>query len=79
MGDRISPGRWRLYAITDERFSRGRSHLQVAEAVLRGGADVVQLREKEAGSGRLYRVALQLREITREAASEWPPRSKKLS
>ena len=67
MDDRISPGRWRLYAITDERFARGRSHLQVAEAVLRGGADVLQLRDKDAPTGRLYRVALQLRKITREA------------
>lgn len=67
MDERISPGRWRLYAITDERFARGRSHLQVAEAVLRGGADVLQLRDKDAPSGRLYRVAMQLRKITREA------------
>jgi thiamine-phosphate pyrophosphorylase len=67
MDDRLSPGRWRLYAITDERISRGRSHLQVAEAVLRGGADVLQLRDKEAGGAKLYRVALQLRKLTREA------------
>jgi len=67
MDDRFSPGRWRLYAITDERIARGRSHLQVAEAVLRGGADVLQLRDKEAGGGKLYRVALQLRKLTREA------------
>ena len=67
MDDRFSPGRWRLYAITDERIARGRSHLQVAEAVLRGGADVLQLRDKEAGGGKLYRVALQLRKLTRDA------------
>src|SRR3990172_3147582 len=67
MDDRFSPGRWRLYAITDERIAGGRSHLQVAEAVLRGGADVLQLRDKEAGGGKLYRVALQLRKLTREA------------
>src|SRR3989304_2721502 len=67
MDDRFSPGRWRLYAITDERIARGRSHPRVAEAALRGGADVLQLRDKEAGGGKLYRVALQLRKLTREA------------
>ena len=67
MTDRFSAGLWRLYVITDEKVSRGRSHLQVAEAAIRGGADVLQLRDKEAGSGRLYRVALQLRKLTRDA------------
>jgi len=67
MTDRISPARWRLYVITDERVSRGRSHLQVAEAAIRGGADVLQLRDKESSSGRLFQVAMQLRRLTREA------------
>ncbi|UCD47534.1 MAG: thiamine phosphate synthase [Deltaproteobacteria bacterium] len=63
----LSPGRWRLYVITDEQLSRGRSHLQVVDAAIRGGADVVQLRDKTASSGRLYQVALSLRKLTREA------------
>jgi len=67
MTDRSSPGLWRLYVITDEKVSRGRSHLQVAEAAILGGADVLQLRDKEASSGLLYRVALQLRKLTRDA------------
>jgi thiamine-phosphate pyrophosphorylase len=67
MSDRISPGLWRLYVITDEKVSRGRSHLQVAEAAILGGADVLQLRDKEASGGLLYRVALQLRKLTRDA------------
>ena len=67
MTERSSPGLWRLYVITDEKISRGRSHLQVAEAAILGGADVLQLRDKEASSGRLYRVALQLRKLTRDA------------
>ena len=67
MSDRSSPGQWRLYVITDEKASRGRSHLQVAEAAILGGADVLQLRDKEAPSGRLYRVAMQLRKLTRDA------------
>src|SRR5512141_927851 len=67
MTDRSTPGLWRLYVITDEKASGGRSHLQVAEAAILGGADVIQLRDKEASSGRLYRVAMQLRKLTRDA------------
>jgi len=67
MTGRSSPVRWRLYVITDEQVSRGRSHLQVAEAAILGGADVLQLRDKESSGGRLFRVALQLRKLTREA------------
>lgn len=67
MTDRSSPARWRLYVITDEQVGRGRSHLQIAEAAILGGADVLQLRDKESSGGRLFRVALQLRKLTREA------------
>jgi thiamine-phosphate pyrophosphorylase len=67
MTDRSSPVRWRLYVITDEQVGRGRSHLQIAEAAILGGADVLQLRDKESSGGRLFRVALQLRKLTREA------------
>jgi thiamine-phosphate pyrophosphorylase len=67
MADRPSPARWRLYVITDERLGRGRSHLQIAEAAIRGGADVIQLRDKTASSRRLYDIALSLRRLTCEA------------
>jgi thiamine-phosphate pyrophosphorylase len=67
MTDRSSPVRWRLYVITDEQVGRGRSHLQIAEAAILGGADVLQLRDKESSGGRLFRVALQLRKLTLEA------------
>jgi len=67
MTDRTSPGLWRLHVITDAKASRGRSHLQVAEAAIAGGADVLQLRDKEASGGALYREALQLRKVTRDA------------
>ncbi len=62
-----SPAMWRLYVITDERVGRGRSHLQIAEGAIRGGADAIQLRDKEASGGRLFGVALGLRRLTREA------------
>ena len=67
MSDTISPHRWRLYLITDARQSRGRSHRQVVEAAIEGGADAVQLRDKAAPAGTLYQVARELREITRKA------------
>lgn len=67
MTDRISPGLWRLHVLTDRKASRGRSHLQVARAAIAGGADVIQLRDKDASSGGLYREALQLRTLTRKA------------
>lgn len=67
MTDRISAGLWRLHVLTDSKASRGRSHLQVAEEAIAGGADVLQLRDKEASSGRLYMEALRLRKLTRDA------------
>jgi thiamine-phosphate pyrophosphorylase len=67
MTGRPAPARWRLYVITDERLGRGRSHLEIAEAAIRGGADVVQLRDKAASSHRLYDIALQMRRLTRDA------------
>jgi len=67
MEERFLPSAWRLYVITDERVSRGRSHLEVAEAAIRGGADVIQLRDKTLESGELYRIAVALRRITRAA------------
>lgn len=63
----LPPARWRLCVITDERLGRGRSHLRIAEAAIRGGTDVVQLRDKAASGRRLYEAALQLRRLTREA------------
>ncbi len=67
MIDRNSPGLWRLHVLTDRMTSRGRSHLEVAEAAIAGGADVLQLRDKDASSGLLYEEALRLRELTRGA------------
>jgi thiamine-phosphate pyrophosphorylase len=67
MIDRSSPALWRLYVITDERLGRGRSHVQIAEAAIRGGADVIQLRDKTASGRRLYEVARRLRTLTGEA------------
>ena len=67
MSKLMNPREWRLYVVTDEKLSRGRSHVEVAEAAIRGGADVIQLRDKTAESGELYRIALELRKLTLDA------------
>ncbi|GAB4329311.1 MAG: thiamine phosphate synthase [Candidatus Zixiibacteriota bacterium] len=67
MTSHADPRKWRLYAITDETLSRDRTHTEITQAVLAGGADVVQLRDKTAWGRRLYDVARQMRELTRRA------------
>lgn len=55
----------KLYVITGENYHRGRELLDVMEAAIRGGADVVQLRDKEAAPAELLEKARALRELTR--------------
>ena len=38
---------WRVYVIADASGDRGRSHLEIAEAAIRGGATAIQLRMKD--------------------------------
>lgn len=52
-----------IYAITDEIISPGTTHVQVAEAALRGGASVIQLRDKTASDERLTRIGMEIRKI----------------
>ncbi|OUM95426.1 MAG: thiamine-phosphate pyrophosphorylase [Thermobacillus sp. ZCTH02-B1] len=56
---------FRLYAITGEPYHPGRDLIDVMEAAIRGGADVVQLRDKETPPSRLLEKARALRELTR--------------
>jgi len=62
---------WRLYIITDEELSGGRSHIEIAKAAIAGGADVIQLRDKKADSHSLYEAALQIRKMTREGGVQF--------
>lgn len=55
---------FKLYVITDERYHPGRNMLDVIEEALRGGADVVQLRDKHASKREIYQKAVELRELT---------------
>jgi len=65
----IDPRLAGLYVITAANLRPGRTHQAVAEAAVRGGATVVQLREKEASTRELVALARDLRAITRAAGA----------
>lgn len=54
-----------LYVITDANLSRGRSHREVIAAAIRGGATIVQYREKNASTRHMIDAALELRDLCR--------------
>jgi thiamine-phosphate pyrophosphorylase len=56
-----------LYPVTCERLSAGRSNLDVLDAAIRGGAKIIQLREKELATADFSRMAVAFRKITAEA------------
>jgi thiamine-phosphate pyrophosphorylase len=56
---------FRLYAITGESYHPGRDLIDVMEAAIRGGADIVQLRDKETPPSELLAKARALRVLTR--------------
>ena len=56
-----------LYVILDRATARGRDLGTLLEAVIAGGCRMVQLREKEWPSGRLWPLAQHLRERCRRA------------
>jgi len=53
-----------LYAITGENYHPGRSMLEVMEAAIAGGADIIQLRAKDAPKHEVLEKARALRELT---------------
>lgn len=57
-----------LYVVTDEHLSHGKTHAEIAEEAVRGGASVIQLRDKTASSRDLYTVACSLRDICKGKA-----------
>lgn len=56
-----------LYGITAEKWSGGRSNLEVAADMIRGGIKVIQYREKDKSVLEKYRECVLLRTITKEA------------
>ena len=57
-----------IYGITAERFSQGRSNLEVVEKMIRGGITTIQYREKkhQKDVGEMYVECQQIRKLTRE-------------
>ncbi|MDD1729804.1 MAG: thiamine phosphate synthase [Methanospirillum sp.] len=58
---------YELYVVTDEGLSRGFTHLQIADLAVKGGADVIQLRDKNRSGKELYEVACVIHDITAKA------------
>jgi thiamine-phosphate pyrophosphorylase len=57
----------RLYCFSAGKFLAGRDPVEVVAAQIRGGADVIQLREKEMTQRGRLRLGQRLREVTKNA------------
>jgi thiamine-phosphate pyrophosphorylase len=55
-----------LYVVTDETLSRGLTHAEIARRSVVGGANVIQLRDKNKSSRELYEIACEIREFCRD-------------
>lgn len=62
----ISLDNIQLYCFSPGKFLRGRDPVELVSAQIRGGADVIQLREKEMGIRDRLEFGLKLRELTRQ-------------
>ncbi len=55
----------RLYLVTDQELSKGRTTTSVVEEALQGGVDIVQLREYSMTDWELFKVAQEVRLLTK--------------
>ena len=60
---RLNPDVLRLYLVTDQSLTRGRSLADVVAAAVQGGVSCVQLREKRLGTREFLAQALMLKEL----------------
>ena len=63
----ISCAHWQLYVIIDRAAVSARDPVEVASAAIRGGADVIQLRDKTGSARQQLETARRLRPLTRAA------------
>lgn len=63
-GREIDMKDFHLYLITGEQFHPHRNYLEVIEEAIQGGADIVQLREKNKTKKELLHMAIELRQLT---------------
>jgi thiamine-phosphate pyrophosphorylase len=55
-----------LYVVTDRNKANGLAHAEIARRATKGGANVIQLRDKHLSRRELYLTALEVRQVTRE-------------
>lgn len=58
-----------IYCLTAEKFSNGRSNIDVVADMLESGIKIVQYREKTKKAGAKYQECLKIREMTRQAGA----------
>jgi thiamine-phosphate pyrophosphorylase len=58
-----------LYVVTDEKLRPGLTHKKIALESVSGGADIIQLRDKEMTGRELFIAACEIREITNLAGA----------
>ncbi len=58
-----------IYCLTGEKFSLGRSNIEVVQAMLDNGIKLVQYREKEKKAGAKFEECKLIREMTRKAGA----------
>jgi len=58
-----------LYIITYALPEPGRGHLDVARAAIEGGADALQLRDKEMGGREMYDLCMRIRELLQKSGA----------
>ena len=56
-----------IYGITFEKFSNGRTNIEIVRKMIENGIKIVQYREKDKSFKEMYEEALILREMTKEA------------
>lgn len=55
-----------LYVITDEYICKGKKHREIAESALKGGAKIIQLRDKNCSDRYFYEAGLKIKELCKE-------------
>jgi len=63
----MNTSNWQTYLVTQESLSDGKRTVEVVEAAIDGGVDVVQLREKDTDARWRYELGRKVRERTAEA------------
>ncbi|RCW50759.1 MULTISPECIES: thiamine phosphate synthase [unclassified Halanaerobium] len=58
---------WDIYLLTEERLSNGRSTVEVVKEAIRGGIEVIQLREKALPLRERFQLGLKIKELTQKA------------